>query len=423
MENLTQKYGAVKPNVPPSPLEGYRVVVFEKKQRGTLFKAILNPGDAPIKKEFRFFSEIPDYICYAISSDPNLNFCFDMQITLAALYQYFFLTCTVYYYLSSPKPMALAFETDPLLRIQEELKKRLQENVLVSKLQMQDIKEYFFQIKDKILSYPTLNQLRDFAGEFGVIIKEINMTYKIPEKYLVPELEKEDYFLKTKTEFIEEKERLKKQRREKEDKNHTLELNGIETHHTQNMKDLESFHEYRRQMANMLKEGIGKIVENIDNPESFKKAVDTSIEAVKRVVGEIQYQGGALTEKQLTRTPNGVKVLTAPGPGSFDESNQWLLKIRSIIENTSIPLDDKKIIFSTLNHLQEEIQLEEKADREMVKKYVEKLSDYVNKYSKILTHDIVDHTRKFKEKFNQLVNRSSETSTGTDSQDKATFGI
>jgi len=308
--------------------------------------------------------------------------------------------------------MALAFDSDPLLRIQEELKKRLQENVLVSKIQMGDIKEHFFQVKDKILSYTTLNQIRDFSGEFGIIIKEINMTYNIPEKYLALERKKEDYSLQNETEFIEEEERHKKKRKEKEDKNHLLELNAFEVHHSQKMKDIESFHEYRRQMAKLLAEGIEKIVDRIENPESLKKAVDTSIEVVKRVVGEIQYEGGNFPEKQLNIAPNEANVLKTLNSAPLDEAKQCLLKIRSIVENASIPTNDKKILFSTLNHLYEEIQLEDQADREMIEKSIGRLNEFINKYSKILTHDIVEQTRRFKEKVNQLLYLSRQISTG-----------
>lgn len=426
MENLTQSYGVVIPNVAAAPMEGYNVVVFEEVQGGTKFKTIIRPMDNPLKKKLTIISPTPTYNCFAVSLDINLNFDFSTEIMLNLQYQHFILTCNVYFQVSDPKLLATFFKRDPINRIKEEIKKKIQENILESKIQIEDIQTNFFGSQEKLIPNSTLTFIRNCAKNLGIIIKEINMTYKIPEKYNIPGIKIEDHGLNRLTEYIDKELKTKKQQDEisnivHENKKRDL-MNEQEIKNTQNQQQIENrkkFDHFLWELGSHLSTAIGNVINPIEEPELFKKTIDTILESVEKVGNKIMLSSGLFNAKKLVLNFDDRKHLMAKSPTPFDEVIQILLKITSIVENSSIPPDDKKVIFSSLNHIQEEIQLEEKADREMIEIYIEKLSDYINKYGNILTHDIVVQTKKLREKVKQLFDRYSETQTGAEDLDKS----
>lgn len=441
MENLTQSLGVVKPNVAPAPLEGYKVVVLDETKGGTKFKALLNPTDKPLKTTAGWFKPKPSYRCFAVSTDLNLCFDFNAQITLAAMYQYFTIKGTVYYYIADPGPMALAFQTDPLRRMQDEIRKRVQRNILESRVNIDDIQSKFYHIKDKILPDPVETQIRDFAGEFGMVIREIDMTYEIPDKWVDPGRKKEDFYLESVTAFIEEEKKRKKLEEEKDQLHHTHDLREIErgnevkeevhqgkiqdvkikqdeknTYHTVAMDDVKDSHQFRRDLPKRLLTAIDKAIGSINNPEALKKVADASIDVIKRVANEIQDPGQGFAQSQIASTTGGMKALISNENGPFAEAKKLLTDIIEEIGKASIDADDKKSMLACTTHLLAEAQMEEKANLETVKTSLQKLDDFLVKHRKILTRDLVKKVKELKEKFN-LPEASAENENSTPNED------
>lgn len=438
MENLTQIYGVVKFDVSPAPQAGYKVVVFENTRGGTIFRTILNPGDRPIKIKSGFFASPASYKCCAVNSDNNLNFDFETQMTLAAQHQHFTLKCTVYFYISSPKLMALVFETDPLKRIKEEVEKRLKKNILQSKIKMQHVQDNFYEIKEKILPYATLNQFRDFAGKFGIIIKEVIMTYKVPEKYLKPGIKEDDYFLKQKTAYIDKAEILEKQEDEKEKLGHKQEIRKIEyvhekdelsqknrlkdmgnfqdeknTCHTLAMEDMKNSLEVRKEIPKLLISAMNNVIGSINSPESLSKVATESIKVFKQLANEIQGPNQVSGEKQITAAASEMKSLMTGGTSPFDEAKTLLRDILTKIKSASIEPEDKKSMLSCTTHLLGELDMEEQAEPEVIKKYLDKLIEYSVEYRKIFTRDVMEQIKEFKIKFNELFSSTQSDTTKT----------
>lgn len=404
MVNLTQVNGVVKPNVASAPLEGYKVVIFEETLGGTTLKTILNPGDSPIKKKSHFFSPSTTYTCYAVNSDTRLHFDFNSDMTLAAQHQHFVIQFTIYFYISEPERIAVAFKTDPIKRIQDEIEKRLQKNILEKKIQMENIQDDFFEIKGKILPDTTLNKVRHFSEEFGVIIKEIDMIHKVPEKYLAPNRKKEDYFLKKETAFIEEDEIRKKREDEKSDKIHKHDLQNLDnlqdeknTNHQEKMEDVRGFHDFRRQLPKRLITAIDKAVESIDGAGSLERVADASIGVISRAVNQIQNPGQAQSEKYIPSSANKMKALTVESSGPFEDAKSFLFAILSKVEDSTCEPEEKKIMRSCITHLLGEVHLEEKANRGMIDKYFKELGDFAIKYRKIFNRNIMEQISEIKE--------------------------
>jgi hypothetical protein len=414
MENLTQTYGVVKPNVPSAPMEGYNVVVLEDIRGGTKFKTILNPGDKPLVKRKGIFYQSPDYGCYAVNLDTNLNFEFSAEMILAALHQHFSLNCTVYYYVSDTKAMALTFRSDPIKRTREEIKRRLQRNILESKIEINDIQDKFYKVKEKILPDTTFNQLLEFSAKFGIIIKEIEMTYKVPEIYLVPDRKREEYNLKKETASIEAEERHQEQKVEKDNLIHTHKIDEMKIHHAQRMKDLESVHEFQRKMLDKTVEGIGKTVERINSPESLVKTADAAIEVIKRAADEIQNSDHTYSEKQIAPTATQMNSLMSENSDSSEDPKSFLLKILAKVENSTSQSPERKALLSCITHLLGEIQLEEKGNPEIIEKYIDQLKENAVKYGKIFTRSVMEQISELKEKCNK---RSAQTPGTSEQQD------
>lgn len=429
MENLTLKYSVVKADVPPAPMKGYKVVVFEKTTHGgTTFSTILNPGDSPLKGKNRFLSSAPKYSCCAVSSDNNLNFDLETQMTLVAQQQYFILKCTLYFYISSSKLIARVFESDPIRRIKDELEKRLKKNALQSKIHIQDVQDDFYKIKEKILPYSTLNQLRDFAGEFGVIIKEVDMTYTIPEKYLQAGRKEDNYFLEKKTAYIDRRQKEEALEAEKEKLYNKLELRKIEhgyekgelhhineltdisntqdvknTYHREDMEDVRSIHNFHRKMPELLHKAIDKAVENIDSPESLEKVANASIGVINKVTSEIRSPNHQGTENQLTSNHGHTKAITAESSNPLDEAIQFLSNIRAQVQGFTSNPEDKNVMLACINNLLGEIRLGKNADMEIIDKYIGKLNGFALKYKKILPRYVLEQLGKFKDNLHQIM--------------------
>ena len=466
MENLTQTYGVVKPNVAPAPLEGYNVVVFEEVRGGTKYKKVLTPKDKPLKKKFVIISPQPDYNCFAVSSDTNLSFDFSTEMILANNYQHFILNCTIYYHVSNPESMAIIFKTDPINRIKDEIKKRIQNKILENKIKIEAIQDDFFGLKDKILPDATLNQIREFSREFGVMIKEINMTYKIPEKYLKPNLEKEEYHLQQqKTEFItgvekqkkeeEEKEKLrlkyelkkieneyeeeiaeggkrKTQEEEKREMKHKIELRKIEyenekeelnhkkeledininidekrTKHTLAMEALKSLLEFRKETLKLPITAINNAIESINGAEALDRVSDAAIGIYKRVRTEFKDSDSGLNEKQLPSTANQMEAISGENTSIFTEAKTFLFNIINKVENSFIQPGERKTILYCITKLLAEIQLEEKANPEMIEKYTKELCDHSATNGEIFPRRVIEQIGGLKESLIKLINQAT----------------
>lgn len=433
IRNLTLHRGTVKPNVTAAPLAGYKVVVFEKISGGTRFITILNPEDQPLKEKTGFFSPHHEYNCYAVSSDTNLNFIFNTTVTLSPQHQQIDLKCTVYYYVSSPKHIVLRIDTDPLKRIQEEIERKLQQNILHTKLNIEHIQNKNYQTKDTILPYPTLNQLREFARDFGIIINDIDMTCTVPPKYLEPEIIREDHLLRKKTADVrqDEKNEIHKGNKENLQKKHELEEDEADHNykmkdkdnlqdvknsiHQQSMENMKHINAIKRDMVTLFSKQIDKTDLSIIAPETMMKEIDYKMEGFIKMLNKISTASGNTNaiDTQLTATSNKEKYLLAESnihseePSLVDEVKQFLSTLQSEIEGAPTTNKNKDQMQNSIDHLRNELEFGGKADPDNLKKYMEKILQHIETFCKFLSHTTLTQESKFKEKMAQLISKSA----------------
>jgi hypothetical protein len=430
MEPLTQKYGVVIPDVAPAPLAGYKVCVFEETQGGTKFRAIINPGESPLnQKGFWLFKKEKKYTCVAVNCDVNLRFDFDIPVKLAAQIEHFTLHCHVNYRVTDPEPMALAYKSDPLLRLQKEIGDKFQENILKSKITIDEVFNNFYDIKQKILSPTTFNTLYKFFGSFGAILEEINMTYTIPDKYLEPLKKEEEYKLKKKTDYIDQELHFKELQRkqaekrethglrrieyehEKEELLHRHELKDLEnvqevknTYHHEQMEDARSMHKFGREMTERVITAIDNAVESIDGAGSLEQVAKTAINVVQDVKDKFGGRETGQPAKLITGDDTRQKQLQAVGNStkdkdSFKEARQALAFLTGKVEDAPIPEVEKDDALSCIRHLQAEVFRKEKADITLLQSYAGQLFERLHKHRQLFNHSVFEKIKELKEVF------------------------
>ncbi|MGE5342180.1 MAG: hypothetical protein ACM3SY_11955 [Candidatus Omnitrophota bacterium] len=390
MNNKTLTLNVVKINVPPAPLEGYRVVVFEERQGGKAFKAVLNPGDSPVKPKLSFFSSSVNYCCCAVNADCRLNFDFSESMKMGKQIKSFSINGTVYFYVSNPERMAITYETDPVTRIELEIKKRLQQNILERKIEFDSIQSQFHDIKDRILPDNTLNRLRLFSEEFGITIKEITLTHTIPEKYLAPDRKIEDYYLRKEAEFVDEAEKRKGQENEKDDQIFKHELDEMKTRHEQKKKNIESFNAFQRKIPELLIDGVVKGMENINGPNSLENMAETTMRIIKNTVNPIQNPDQLSAVNSAPTFAPKPKIIAPESTGFFEDAKSFLISLLSKIDDGSFEPEEKRNISSCITHLVGEIYLEKKADPKIIEKHFKELIDFTANHRRIFTRSIME---------------------------------
>lgn len=429
MVNLTLFNGVVKANVPPAPMVGYKVVVLEEVKGGTKFKEIINPGDDPLKKKFRLFSQEPKFCCIAVKTGIDLSFKLTTELTLAAQHRHFTLNCDVKFSVIDPAGMAEQYKTDPVNKVREELKKKTQQNVLESKITLEEIRADFYNLREEILSGQAENKVNDFARQFGIDIKEIGMTYKIPEKFVAVETKKDDYRLEKELEFIDKEAEEKKKEKEKGEIGHKHDLRKIEreleieemkhqdklqeinlrteekkAHYALDVADMESSHEFKREMPKRLIAAIDKAVESINNPESLRKASDAAISVINRVFKELNQTGKALA-------PGGVKALAekvsqdfaADEMGPLEKTRDRLVDIIKAVERSSCEDIDRKSMLCSATHLLAETYKEEDLDKEVTEKYLDELRESVLAQKSIFSKDFMEKVKMVKKELKKIM--------------------
>ncbi|MCP4155934.1 MAG: hypothetical protein GY757_49875, partial [bacterium] len=405
MDNLTLKDRVVKPGVTPAPLVGYKVCVFEDTRGGTKFVKIINPKDAPLKKKILgIFKSDKTYSCVAVNCDVNLRFDFDVPIKLSAQIEHFTLHCSVNYRVADPEPMARMYESDPILRMQKEIRHKLQHNIQKIHLTIDQVFNDFYGHKKRILSPDIFESLYRFFGDFGAILGGLDMTYTIPEKYLVPLRKEEEFRLKEKTEPIDQKEHIKELQKEQRTKRDQQSLDRIDweheeekiqhkhrvqelentrdvdnTHHQEEMADVRSMHQTWRDFHKLSTRAVGNAVDSIDGASSLEQ-VSGAVLSVADKMNETFGGKGMLDSSYKTGTGGSGKELAA---GEIDGNNNDLFKgarkllaqLTQKVAEASMKDNEKDEILACITHIDAEILRKNKADIPVIESYTGQLRE------------------------------------------------
>lgn len=193
MENLTQSLGVVKPGVAPAPQEGYKVVVFEETKGGTKFKAILNPGDKPLKTTPGWFKSKSRFRAYAVNSDPNLSLDQSIEIVLPARHTHFTLECRIYFKVYNPEQIAVRFEVDPIRCIWDEIKRQFKISSKKLDIRSKKVRFRFNEFKKNDLTNRIVKKIQGISSGFGININKIILDHRLPERELEVDITKEDH--------------------------------------------------------------------------------------------------------------------------------------------------------------------------------------------------------------------------------------
>jgi hypothetical protein len=270
MEHLTESLGIVKPNVSPAPMQGFKVVVFKEKKGGnTFFKTIDDENGKALKNNIFTANS---YIAHAVNSYPHLSFEKSTEIVLPEQHNHFTLACRIYFQVAEPKLLAVWFKNDPIRIIWEEIKCQFGINIKKSNITIDDVRRRFKKIEDTVLTGESWNSIREIANEYGINIKRVLLNPSLPESALELDIAKDKHSKEMELDKLKlekgESERFEKRQAKK----HEIEL--------KNMEKNSKFEGDVREHASV---AVGNLVEQINDPESFKQSAAVIMEVTKKI--------------------------------------------------------------------------------------------------------------------------------------------
>jgi hypothetical protein len=179
MSNLTFDHRLLKEHT-PEPLEGHAVVVFERVgEAGDEFHSVLHPGSAPVRPGLPLpFRKRPEYFAYAVDTSPERHLDFNESMRLADHVSEFRVVFNLAYAVSDVRALARGRNGDPLRKVRDQVRVVIRREV--EQLPWQAVWEAFPQHAHAIVD-ECLEELRDFAGAYGIAIRSLRLTVRLPE--------------------------------------------------------------------------------------------------------------------------------------------------------------------------------------------------------------------------------------------------
>lgn len=178
MSNLTFDHHLLKEHT-PEPLEGHAVVVFERVgTAGDEFHCVLMPGAAPIRKLLPIpFRRQPEYFAYAVDVAPERHLDFSESMRPADHVSDFRVVFDLAYAVADPRTLAAKRNADPLRRVRDQVKAVLKREV--ERLSWDAVTHHFDEHAYGMVA-ECLEELREFAGSFGIAIRSLRLRVRLP---------------------------------------------------------------------------------------------------------------------------------------------------------------------------------------------------------------------------------------------------
>lgn len=381
MENLTKASGAIYLIESLAPLEGYNVVVFTQSKGGLIFDSILTPEDGPIK--LGFLRRKADYVAYAVNCEKKLCHEFNTPVLLNDQIHHLTLHIAVYFYVSDAKLLAVRFKRDPLKLFQEEVTRLFKKQL--TRVSWDTIYEEFKDIEYELVSEKNIKRLKDFSSDYGLELKEIELTHSIPEKFIEPEIVEEEYNRKKRVREIKKKETQA---------DRDLEID--EENHKSAVRDIRRVTEVKDAIANQGVHAVEKVVDGIHGPDGLTKAAYAANQSVNILTfnkgNESPRRVGAGGEIPVITdsTSNSQNAhLSFQSHLPENELTNVITQMASSIGGLNIDHRQSKSLLSHLLHLQAELLLEEDAEKDQIDKYYQEIKNYVTDAKNKMTADLV----------------------------------
>jgi hypothetical protein len=185
MDNLTFVQKVIKPHT-VDPLEGHTVVVIEQiGEAGEEFRFEIEPGQRVPKSGIDLFKWLrggrggPNYFAYAVTDDPGLRFKFSVPVKMDTQAHSFMLVVSVDYRVASPRLVVTRRNADPIQKLREEISLKMQREF--ASRSWISIRNEFREIEREAIA-ATLQSLREFAGRYGLEIRDLSLSYELQEK-------------------------------------------------------------------------------------------------------------------------------------------------------------------------------------------------------------------------------------------------
>jgi hypothetical protein len=408
-----------------NPREGWAVVVFEQLgDDGREFRAVLQPGERfPVKKG-RFLSPAPSYVAYAVTKDENLRLEFTRRITHNGQADEFDLTFNVSYLVDNPRTLAEHLNSDPLKRLQDEIKQAVERAVFG--MDWSWIEKHFQQVEEEVLGEDSrvLKRIKEFAASLGISIVSIEMRrWLVGDPVELGLLQKKAEADKKRRE-IEHGVRLRERELDEELEDHQLERaqsrRAIEQKHERELREakirterelrhqeheLESQEEihklkaqYERKLLESFTTAVGTLAEETGNADDFIRNADAVLRTIRGVFAQKGLLSGekAGGEDALLGGASGAQVRGLL-PASAGGLARVLVEAFEQISKLDCTRAERNTLLSAVLHLLAELLLDADDRDEEIRAYGDKVKEVTVKLRKYMSPEQFQSMRRFQD--------------------------
>lgn len=402
------------------PLAGYAVVVYEQMgESGAEFRGIVKPGE-PFRKQNSGLRGLvgrrgrQSYFAIAVNLASELRFSSSDHFKLDDHIHEFDLGFDLDYYVTDPEAVATARNSDPLRQLRDEIIKVIRPRI--ERAEWEEIRHSFRKL-EKVVINAALDELQKYASKLGFGIKDIALRLRLPDILIEPDIKRaeserevekfqiEQEAARTKmaeASRTEDDERKRKQEIDKADKDHQAELRRRQLEIDDELMPLED-RAHKFDQRKKQREGVTDAI--ITATKNVAEHTQTSAELWEdfRVAKEI---GDALTiaPNQVGNMPP--RMLAGEADVHYllanaERSIEILISALTEINGWSYPFEQKRILSSAILHLIAEALLDDYADKEVLKRYADKVFELSRQFSPPLSAQQNLFLEKFK-KYEQL---------------------
>jgi hypothetical protein len=378
--SLTFKENLIRPHTGLDSLPGYTVVIFKKLPKGgeSFFK-LVGSGE---RLKLPLLSLSHQYFAVAVNQS-FLSYTFEDAVTMDDGFHMFTLIYHLKYKVAAPRRVAELRQQDPLGKLRQEITFAIKR--ACAKRSWEMLKNRFRQLEVLLVDGAKV-RLQQYAATLGLDIISIELDKRLPPFMLEPEAEREKAALEQELIRIrqelrdvkEQGERRQTHARNVQDVEYEYEVRETVLDKEIGLKDKENAFLREKLNRGIMEEQAGavrkiydNIASNIQTPEEGIDAIEAQMHAQKILQAGQASNGGAHSPAELS----------APVPGRqlspFGEEDLTGLMSRALaqIEQLGCTYAQKQALRSGVMHIVAEVQLEDHADKEAVRRHAVKLAE------------------------------------------------
>ena len=379
-----------------SVVAGHFLVVYETVGEGRVFRALLQPGEPFQRRRWR------KYFAYAVSADPTLQMEFRDRIIHQDQIHSFDLTFTVDYFVRDAHKLTDKLDTDPLQRLEDRIKRVIGRAIaqeewdkIRSQTEFKDVERAVLRSGDpnEVDSTTNLDRIREFADDLGIGVKTIELTRRLLEEDLKPDIATKEAELEAAISQVEH-ERTKQRRQQESElqedeirRQQSLrrtELNGKATLLEEDLalSRREQMHEaqleFQQGMLKAFNTAVRNLSDGIENADDFSRSADAALQILEKIRNSAVMQPDGHPETKALQEEQKFAAIGLTPPAHEAEFHRLFVDGLAQIKRWTCPAQEKRQLLSAILHLLAELVLAEHARSEVYESHAAEVTEIVS---------------------------------------------